>query len=154
METMKRLAKIELDNGISFTINEGNLPFLIGRDHSCDLRVPRNDVSRQHCELYLKDNVLQLKDTSTYGTIVGNRRLRGESVSIDGPTTVFFAGDAMITITPGAIGEVIKDRTFIDRRKNDRRQNTDRRTNVVVVQFNRRGDETRRKVQRRVVSMG
>ena len=150
---MKQLAKIELDNGISFSINEANLPFLIGRDHSCDLRVPRNDVSRQHCELYLENDVLCLRDTSTYGTIVGNKRLRGESVSIDAPITVFFAGDAMITITPGAISGVIKDRTFIDRRGNDRRCTT-RRTNVIVVEFERRGHETRRKVQRRVVSTG
>lgn len=151
-ETMKRLAKIELDNGISFSINEGNLPLLIGRDLSCDLRVPRNDVSRQHCELYLENDVLLLKDTSTYGTIVGNKRLRGESVSIDAPTTVSFAGDATITITPSAIGNVIKNRKFIsDRRESDRRQ-TARRTNVCVVQFERRANETRRKAQRRVVS--
>ena len=82
-KTMKPLAKIELDNGISFSVNEGNLPLLIGRDHSCDLCVPRNDVSRHHCELYVENDVLFLKDTSTYGTIVGNRRLRGESVPID-----------------------------------------------------------------------
>ncbi|MCH6582580.1 MAG: FHA domain-containing protein, partial [Proteobacteria bacterium] len=151
-KTMTQLTlKIELDNGICFSINAGNLPWLIGRGQNCDIRVPQSSVSRQHCELYLKNGVLFLKDTSTNGTIVGNKRLRGESVSIDAPTTVSFAGDATITITPSAIGNVIKNRKFIsDRRESDRRQ-TARRMNVCVVQFERRANETRRKAKRRVV---
>ena len=145
-------AKIELGNGISFSINESNLPLLIGRGHNCDIRVPQSSVSRQHCELYLKNDVLSLKDTSTNGTIVGSKRLKGESVSIDTLTTIIFAGESSITITPSTVGEVIRDKRFnLKRRENDRRQ-TERRTNATVVQFERRTDETRRTTQRREVS--
>ena len=152
-KTMKKLtAKIELDNGICFSINEGNLPLLIGRGHNCDIRVPLSSVSRQHCQLYLKNDVLFLKDTSTNGTIVGNKRLRGESVSIVAPTTIIFAGDTTIKITPSAVGEVIRDKRFnLNGREKDRRQ-IERRTNTCVVKFERRTDETRRTTQRREVS--
>ena len=144
--------KIELDNGICFSINAGNLPWLIGRGQNCDIRVPQSSVSRQHCELYLKDNILFLKDTSTNGTIVGSKRLKGESVSIGTPTTIIFADESSITITPSTVGEVIRDKRFnLKRRENDRRQ-TERRTNATVVQFERRTDETRRMVRRRGVS--
>ncbi len=149
-KTMNQLVvKIELDSEICFSIDASNLPWLIGRDQNCDIRVPQSSVSRQHCELYLKNGVLFLKDTSTNGTIVGSKRLKGESVSIDAPTTIIFAGDTSITITPSTVGEVIRDKRFnSNRRENDRRQ-TERRTNATVVQFERRTDETRRMVQRR-----
>ncbi len=144
--------KIELDNGICFSINAGNLPWLIGRGQNCDIRVPQTSVSRQHCELYLKNGVLFLKDISTNGTIVGGKRLKGESVSIDAPTTIIFAGESSITITPSTVGEVIRDKRFnSNRRENDRRQ-TERRTNATVVHLERRTEETRRAMQRREVS--
>ncbi len=144
--------KIELDNGICFSINAGNLPWLIGRGQNCDIRVPQSSVSRQHCELYLKNGVLFLKDTSTNGTIVGNNRLKGESISIEAPTSIIFAGDTSITITPSVVGEVIRDERFnSNRRENDRRQ-TERRTNATVVHLERRTEETRRTMQRREVS--
>ncbi|MCZ6501213.1 MAG: FHA domain-containing protein [Gammaproteobacteria bacterium] len=141
--------KIELGNGICFSINAGNLPWLIGRGQNCDIRVPQSSVSRQHCELYLKNGVLFLKDTSTNGTIVDSKRLKGESVSIEAPTSIIFAGDTSITITPSTVGEVIRDKRFnLNRRENDRRQ-TERRTNATVVHLERRTDETRRMVHRR-----
>jgi len=146
------VVKIELENGIRFSINESNLPWLIGRGHNCDIRVPQSSVSRQHCELYLKNGVLFLKDTSTNGTIVGNNRLKGESISIEAPTSIIFAGDTSITITPSVVGEVIRDERFnSNRRENDRRQ-TERRTNATVVHLERRTEETRRTMQRREVS--
>ncbi len=75
-----------------------------------------------------------------------------DASNLDAPTTIFFAGDTSITITPSAVGEVIRDKRFnLNRRENDRRQ-TERRTNATVVQFERRTDETRRMVQRRGVS--
>lgn len=141
-----RLAiRIGLENGISFSINDGNLPLSIGRGRDCDIRIPLSDVSRQHCELFIRNNTLFLKDTSTNGTIVGGKSLRGESVSISGTTSVIFAGDAMISITSESVtGEYLSS----NRRNNDRRQ-TERRTNATIVQFERRIDETRRMGQRR-----
>ncbi|MCZ6502692.1 MAG: hypothetical protein O6945_09280, partial [Gammaproteobacteria bacterium] len=45
-KTMTQLTlKIELDNGICFSINAGNLPWLIGRGQNCDIRVPQSSVS-------------------------------------------------------------------------------------------------------------
>ncbi len=146
------VVKIELENGIRFSINESNLPWLIGRGQNCDIRVPQSSVSRQHCELYLKNGVLFLKDTSTNGTIVGNNRLKGESISIEAPTSIIFAGDTSITITPSAVGEVIRDKRFNSNRREHNRRQTERRTNATFVQSERRTEESRRTMQRREVS--
>ena len=146
------LVRIELENGIRFSINESNLPWLIGRGQNCDIRVPQSSVSRQHCELYLKNGVLFLKDTSTNGTIVGNNRLKGESISIEAPTSIIFAGDTLMTITPSAVGEVIRDKRFNSNRRENNRRHTERRTNATYVQSERRTEESRRTMQRREVS--
>ena len=94
------IAKLELGNGISFSIEEASLPLMIGRDVNCGVCVPTIHVSRQHCELYLEDEVLRLRDTSTNGTMVGNRWINQDSVSINGRTPVSVANNALITVTP------------------------------------------------------
>lgn len=143
---VRRLAiRIELENGISFSINDGNLPLSIGRGRDCDIRIPLSDVSRQHCELFVRNNTLFLKDTSTNGTIVEGKSLRGESVSISGTTSVIFAGDAIMSITC----ESVSEEYLSSNRRNDDRRQTERRTNATIVQFERRSDETRRMDQRR-----
>jgi pSer/pThr/pTyr-binding forkhead associated (FHA) protein len=150
--TMNRLvARIELDSSISLSIYESNLPLLIGRDSSCEICVPQARVSRQHCELFLESNVLCLKDTSTNGTMVGNRRLIGESTSIQDRTDILLTNEVTIAITPYAVSECSGDRRVTpDRRQDDRRKQERRTADVSVVNFERRGDGTRRRAQRRV----
>ena len=104
--TMNRLvARIELENGISFSVAEGSLPLLIGRGSSCGLCVPIPHISRRHCELYLENDVLCLRDMSSNGTTVGSKRLKGESISIQGRTQILIAGEARITVTPADLDE-------------------------------------------------
>lgn len=151
MRTMNRLvAKIELDNGVRFSVYEDSLPLLIGRDSSCDICIPISQVSRQHCELYIENDALCIRDLSTYGTMIGGRKLNGESTSIQGPTTIRVAREAMIKITPSATGDMSEDRRLIlERRHANRRQRVRRTTNVTVVQFERRLESNRRSSQRR-----
>ena len=138
------VARVELDGGISFSIYEGSLPMLIGRDPACGICVPRNQVSRRHCELYLEDDQLFLKDISTNGTTVGNRKLRGESIVIEGRTSVLIAKEPAITIIPSDLEE---RRLKNDRRGRIRRQD-ERRENTVVVDLEQRR-EARRRMNRR-----
>ncbi|MDZ7686262.1 MAG: FHA domain-containing protein [Gammaproteobacteria bacterium] len=85
--------RIEFDNGISFSINEGSLPLSIGRDSSCDIRIASGHVSRHHCELFRRDGRLFLRDTSSNGTTVDNRVVRQSSVTIDRRTPVLLADE-------------------------------------------------------------
>ncbi len=49
---------------------------VIGRRQDCQLRIPTKDVSRQHCQLLLKDNTLTAKDLgSSNGTFVNGKRV-------------------------------------------------------------------------------
>ncbi len=146
------VAKIELDNGISFSVNESSLPIIIGRGADCDICVPAIDVSRQHCELHLEKSVLCIRDKSTNGTLVGGTLIRNESAAIQGRTSIMLGTDMKLTIMPFAISRVVKDerRSSADRRNEERRV-ASRRSNVVAVDFERR-EAPRRNSPRRVGS--
>ena len=143
------VVKIELPNGIIFSLDEDKLPLRIGRGHDCDICLPQSDVSRIHCELFLKNNILFLKDCSTNGTLVGGKRFRGESISIEMATKVTFNEDVMMTITPSGLGGVIEGTDFQSNRSGQDRRHIERRANVYEVDFERRSDDTRRTCQRR-----
>lgn len=140
------IARIELESGIRISIQPANLPLTIGRATDCDICIPSGTVSRHHCELYLVNGVLCLKDTSSNGTMIGERLVKRGSISIRGITSVNFAGDVGIRIIP-AIARRPKVRE--DRRRNERRQG-DRRQKVIIVSFDRRkpGND-RRTIDRR-----
>ncbi|HLA85403.1 MAG TPA: FHA domain-containing protein [Thermoguttaceae bacterium] len=54
-----------------------NLPATIGRSRDADLTVGHRMISRQHCEAYLADGVMMIRDAgSLNGTYVGGRRIR------------------------------------------------------------------------------
>ena len=62
---------------------------VIGRINSCDLRVPLNSISRQHCEITLSEGQVQLRDMdSSNGTYHNGRRIQnavlgpGDRISI------------------------------------------------------------------------
>ena len=143
------VAKIRFDNGISFTINESSMPLLIGRSAGCDICIPTANVSRKHCELYLDDMELRLRDISTNGTLVGSRRLIRESIPIQRPIRIHLAEYSMMTVTPCAVHDGIdQDRTRISPRKKERRHST-RRTDVFQVDFEQRSGDPRRTRLRR-----
>lgn len=149
------IARIELDNGISFSIEEANLPVTIGRATECDICIPSGHVSRHHCQLYMVNGVLCLKDTSSNGTVIDDRVVKQGSVSIQGPTTVSFAGEVRIQILPttgrGAVREERRhrnERRQGDRRASERREG-DRRHSNIIVNFERRTQDDRRTSERR-----
>tara|TARA_R110002095_G_scaffold34106_2_gene32613 strand:- start:1369 stop:1956 length:588 start_codon:yes stop_codon:yes gene_type:complete len=52
----------------------------IGRDLECDIRVADSDVSRQHCELLIRDGELSVVDlNSRNGTCVNDLRIQAET---------------------------------------------------------------------------
>jgi len=54
---------------------------VIGRRPDCDVRVPQLGVSRQHCELVVRDDALVVRDLgSSNGTYVNNTRISEEDV--------------------------------------------------------------------------
>lgn len=132
--TQASVARIQLESGISFSVQEANLPLSIGRAADCDICIPSGMVSRRHCELFLLNGVLCLKDTSSNGTMIDQRVVKQGSVSIQDETSVTFAGEVGIKITPC---NTRSTQPAVDRRKRDRRQR-DRRQQVVVVDFERR----------------
>ena len=148
------LIKIELDNGVTFSFEQDKLPMSVGRGQDCDIRIPQGDVSRLHCELFLRNGHLFIKDISTNGTIVGNKRIKGEAVAIEGPTVVAFSEDAMMTVSPTTSSSVIRGTRFDLKRRGEDRRRFERRSNVMVVDFERRSDATRRTDQRRVAASG
>ena len=153
IQTNQLTIRIELDNGIILSIDQDKLPMNVGRGPDCDIHIHQGSVSRHHCELFVQNNTLFLKDTSANGTLVGRKRIRGESISIESATKIVFAEDAIMTVIPSGLGDETRVMGIdSDRREADRRESS-RRTNVYVVDFERRSDTTRRVCQRRVASL-
>lgn len=156
--------RIELENGVCFSISEANLPLLIGRDSSCGIRIPSGHVSRQHCEIFLDNGELMLRDMSSNGTTVDNRLIKQDVVSISGRTSVYLADEVKMTLTP-----IDPDSTILPpkapgrspapaprpepepekRAGSERRTGEDRRKRNIVVSFDRRSGATDRRLLER-----
>ena len=96
-----KIARIEIENGISLTVSDGQLPLSIGRDKKCDIRISEASVSRQHCELYLgTGRMLRLKDFSANGTQVNRHTVHRDSVGITRKTKILVSDYHAITVTP------------------------------------------------------
>lgn len=147
--TARPATRIELDNGISFSVDDSSLPLTIGRDSSCDIHISSGHVSRKHCELFLKDGRLFLKDTSSNGTTVDDRLVRQSAVNIDRRTRVLLADEIKMILTPledrssdahaaetGA--KPVKCESQQADSQADRRNGKDRRQRNVIVSFDRR----------------
>ena len=144
------VAKIEMDNGMSIAIKEDDLPLLIGRDSHCGICVPFRHVSRHHCELYLDDLSLHLRDISRNGTKVGQTRVKGDSVSIDARTTIHIAAKAQLTVTPYMAETTRRERRSASGRRSVDRRSCERRSNLYLVPVERRSTERRTASDRRV----
>lgn len=166
MTSSNRLvARVELDNGVSVAVSEGNLPLTIGRCSKCDIRLPVNHISREHLQLFMVNGVLCLRDSSTNGTRIGNKFLKDESMSIMERTAAYLSGQTKIRITPidpesdetklrsePIVLEERRAKARDDRRDGERRTGGDRRMNVVAVDFDRRQTEIPRRMQERRTS--
>jgi predicted component of type VI protein secretion system len=61
------------------------LPFLIGRDPECYLRPSSTTVSNRHCAIHLRSGRVSIEDfDSTNGTLVNDRRIKGEIELLNG----------------------------------------------------------------------
>jgi pSer/pThr/pTyr-binding forkhead associated (FHA) protein len=134
----RRIARIELENGVNFTVTESSLPLQIGREQDCDITIPSGHVSRYHCELFMADDVLCLRDTSSNGTLVGSQNIKGDFVTITQRTAVVIGGDAKLVITPVDEMEPIKSRENIAERRKEERRGAERRHEEIVVPFEQR----------------
>lgn len=149
----KRVANIELEGGINFIVTDASLPLQIGRELDCDITIPRGYVSRHHCQLYVSNGELFLKDTSSNGTLVGKHSVKGNAVKIKKRTTVIVAGDAKLIITPMNELEPSKNRRNAYERRVEERRAEERRQEDIIVPFNQRKsmrrENERREMQRR-----
>lgn len=137
-QSKRRIARIELESGVNFTVTESSLPLQIGRERDCDITIPSGHVSRHHCELFLSNGVLCLKDTSSNGTLVGSQNIKGDSVTITQRTAVVIAGDAKLMITPIDEMESAKNRKKIAERREDERRDAERRQEDINVPYEQR----------------
>ncbi len=83
--------------GLAYRIDAGGLA--IGREADAGGRRTvlldgQGGVSRQHCEIVLRDGELKLRDSSSYGTFVNERKVAGE--------VVLKRGDVIRIGSPGA----------------------------------------------------
>ena len=133
---------------------------VIGRGTATDMCVPFSEISREHCELYLENDKLYIRDSSTNGTRVGNTFLNnGSYIPIEQRTSVYLADETRLRVTPLEFPKDLTNiREFTDesaddnRRSGERRLLKKRRENVVSVDFERRSRQARRSLERRVVN--
>ena len=67
------------EEGKTWIINLEPLPFVIGRQRGCHLRLSSSEISRRHAIIFVRDGMLGVKEFgSTNGTFVNHQRLVGE----------------------------------------------------------------------------
>ncbi len=73
------------EEGKTWIINLEPLPFIIGRQRGCHLRLSSSEISRRHAIIFAHNNVLGIKEFgSTNGTFVNHHRLVGERILQNG----------------------------------------------------------------------
>ncbi|MEP6990477.1 MAG: FHA domain-containing protein [bacterium] len=65
---------VSLVDGKEYAVADSGLVF--GRDASCDVVVPQNEVSRRHAEIMIGDDGYVLRDTSANGLYVNGERVQ------------------------------------------------------------------------------
>lgn len=86
---------------------------VVGRKNDCDLRIPLTSVSRQHCEIEVRDGQVKLRDLgSSNGTYHNSTRIQ-ESALAAGDEIVI--GPVVFTVRVNGMPEQIKPvRTIVD----------------------------------------
>jgi len=57
-------------------------PLSVGRGAECDIQLDDNHISRRHLLLHVEPRALRVQDTSSNGTLAGDRLLRGGSAEV------------------------------------------------------------------------
>jgi len=83
-------------NGRQKTV-QTRLPILVGRADEARFRIPKDSVSRRHCEFFLKDDAVFVRDLgSTNGTRLDDVQLQGGvAMRVNPGSTVRIAGITM-----------------------------------------------------------
>lgn len=64
------------DDGKKWNIPLDTFPFLLGRSTNCNLSLTSSNISREHSNIYLKNNEIFVEDChSTNGTILNGRKI-------------------------------------------------------------------------------
>ena len=90
---------------------------IIGRQNDCDLRIPSGAVSRRHCRLSFRDDILTVEDLdSANGTNVNGERIEGPRVLRPGDR--FDVGPVTFLVkyqlTPAAIDRLLREEELHD----------------------------------------
>ena len=89
------------------------LPILVGRSDEAKFRVQQDSVSRRHCEFFLKDDAVYVRDLgSTNGTLLDDEEIAASVATIVPPGTVVRVGGVAFrvdyesaTCRPAATGD-------------------------------------------------
>ena len=69
------------------------LPILVGRSEEAKFRVQQDSVSRRHCEFFIKDEAVFIRDLgSTNGTLLDNEEIVASVATLVPPGTVVRVG--------------------------------------------------------------
>lgn len=74
----------------------------IGRDPSCDIVLTEAGVSRVHCEIVSKDDIVTIKDSSRLGIFVNGKKTDAHNILCDDKLEL---GDWVITLNPSSPSE-------------------------------------------------
>lgn len=86
-----------VDEGKTWIVDLEPLPFVIGRQPGCHLRLASLDVSRRHALIYEQEGNLWIREFgSTNGTFVNRQRLAGETVLQSGDIVHFGSSEFRI----------------------------------------------------------
>ena len=84
--------------GKTWLIHLKPLPFSVGRQEGCDLRLSSGEISRRHAEIYEHDEQIWVRECgSTNGTFVNRERLSGAQVLKSGDILHFGSQEFRIT---------------------------------------------------------
>ncbi len=98
-------------NGQRRDVPLGSGQFVIGRQASAQIRVPLSTVSRQHCEVLIRENTIRVRDLgSSNGTFVNDDRVQDAELHAGDVLTVgTFAFVVQINGHPATIERPVSD---------------------------------------------
>lgn len=84
--------------GKTWLIHLKPLPFSVGRQETCDLRLSSAEISRRHAEIYEESSEIWVRECgSTNGTFVNRKRISGDQVLKSGDILHFGSQEFRIT---------------------------------------------------------
>lgn len=84
--------------GKTWLIHLKPLPFIVGRQEGCHLRLSSGEISRRHAEIYEQENGIWVRECgSTNGTFVNRERLSGKQILKSGDILHFGSQEFRIT---------------------------------------------------------